>query len=171
VGFLDRLKAKSRGIITAAEPAKGVAAAGDAEVRTRLGAIGGLGIDTATKDGDVVVSWAAKVESAGLDGGEYEFLYRAIRVALDPEKHVATGICLKTTTNAELDLDGISIGKDWERGQFMGSEKVHVLAWLGPHRTEGGATDAGYSFGWADLRDPVSEAVTGAGWTYKPKTV
>jgi hypothetical protein len=172
MGFLDFLKSKSRGILTSAEPEKGVAPADEQEVRTRLGAISGQGIETAADDGDVVVAWSAKVESAGVDGAEYEFLYRAIRISLDPGKHVATGLCLKTTTDAELDLfsGGLSGGKDWERGQFTGSEKVRVLAWLGPHHTEGGATDAGYSFGWSDLRTPVIAAVTGAGWTYKPKS-
>jgi hypothetical protein len=54
----------------------------------------------------------------------------------------------------------------------MGSEKMHVIAWLGPHKTEGGADEEGYEFSWGDtLRDPVIEAVTGAGWTYKPKRI
>ena len=53
----------------------------------------------------------------------------------------------------------------------MGSETMHVIAWLGPHRTEGGADEKGYKFSWGDLRDPVIEAVTGAGWTYKPKRI
>ena len=39
------------------------------------------------------------------------------------------------------------------------------------HRTEGGADEKGYKFSWGDLRDPVIEAVTGAGWTYKPKRI
>ena len=34
-----------------------------------------------------------------------------------------------------------------------------------------GADESGYRFAWGDLRDPVIEAVTGAGWTYKPKKV
>jgi hypothetical protein len=46
-----------------------------------------------------------------------------------------------------------------------------VLAWLGPHGTEGGADEKGYKFAWSDLREPVIEAVTGAGWTYKPKKI
>ena len=38
--------------------------------------------------------------------------------------------------------------------------------------TEGGADESGYKFSWGDtLRDPVIEAVTGAGWTYKPKRI
>ena len=172
MGFFDFLKGKSRGILTAAGPAPGVPPAPEDEVRARLAAISGLGIETASDDGDVVVAWSARVDSAGVDGAEHDYLYRAIRVSLDPAKHVAHGICLKQDTDAELDFlsGGLSLGKGWEKGQFTGSEKVRILAWLGPHRTEGGATDAGYSFGWSDLRTPVIDAVTGAGWTYKPKS-
>jgi hypothetical protein len=31
--------------------------------------------------------------------------------------------------------------------------------------------EKGHKFRWTDLRDPVIEAVTGAGWTYRPKKV
>lgn len=171
MGFFDRLKAKTRGIMTAAEPEKGVPASEEAEVRSRLLSIGGTGIETSEQDGDVVVAWSAKVAGAGIDGAEYEYLYRAIRISFDADDHTATGICLKTTTEAELGASGLSGAKNWERGQHIGSEKLNVLAWLGPHYVEGGATEEGYSFSWSDLRDPVMAAVTGAGWTYKPKTI
>ncbi len=171
MGFFDRLKAKTRGIMTAAEPEKGVAPSPEADVRARLQALAGPGIETSDQDGDINVAWSAKIASAGIDGGEYEYLYRAIRISLDTEEHTATGICLKTTTEAELGASGLSGHKDWERGQHIGTEKVDVLAWLGPHYVEGGATEEGYTFHWSDLRDPVIAAVTGAGWTYKPKTI
>ena len=157
--------------MTAAKPAEGVAPAPEEDVRTRLGAIAGPGIATSEEDGDVVVAWSAKVASAGIGGGEYEYLYRAIRVSLDAGDRTATGICLKTTTEAELGASGLTGHKDWERGQHVGSEKLTVLAWLGPHSVEGGATEQGYTFHWSDLRGPVIAAVTGAGWTYKPKTI
>lgn len=170
MGFLDRLKEKGRGIMTAAKPEEGVEPQPPDEVRRRLLAISGKGIQTGEEDGDIVVSWSAKVASAGPGAGEYEYLYRAIRLSLDEGEREAAGIGLKTTTNAEIGVDGsFSGGKDWERGQHIGSETVHVLAWLGPHHTEGGADESGYKFSWSDLRDPVIDAVTGAGWTYKPK--
>jgi hypothetical protein len=169
VGFFDKLKAKSRGILTAAEPEKGVAPASEDDVRARLKAISGPGIEALDQGGDVVVAWSAKVASAGVGGAEYEFLYRAIEISFDAGDHEATGICEKTTTEAELGAGGIAGHKSWERGQHIGSEKVEILAWLGPHYVEGGATEKGYTFSWSDLRDPVIAAVTGAGWTYKPK--
>ncbi len=46
-----------------------------------------------------------------------------------------------------------------------------MIAWLGPHHTGGGADESGYKFSWAELREPIIDAVTGAGWTYKPKKV
>jgi hypothetical protein len=171
MGFLDRLKAKTRGVMTAAKPEKGVAPSAEADVRERLLSIGGPGIKTSEQDGDIVVSWSARVASAGIGGADYEYRYRAIRVSLDAGEDTASGICLKATTEGELDGSGLSAHKDWERGQHMGSEKMTVLAWLGPHDVEGGATELGYTFNWADLRGPVIAAVTGAGWTYKPKTL
>jgi hypothetical protein len=169
MGLLDKLKSRTRGILTAAEPAKGVKPAPEPDVRTRLLAIEGRGIETSERDGDIFVAWSAKVASAGIDGAGYEYLYRAICVTLDPKDREATGICLKKTTTAELDASGVAGATGWEQGQHMGSEKVRVLAWLGPHHVEGGATEEGYTFSWSELRDPVIEAVTGAGWTYKPK--
>jgi hypothetical protein len=169
MGFLDKLKEKGRGIMTAAKPEEGVEAQPAEEVRRRLLAISGKGIETGEDDGEIVVSWSAKVSGAGAGGGEYEYLYRAIRLALDEGERAATGLCFKTTTEAELGADGLSASKSWEKGQHIGSESVRVIAWLGPHRTEGAADESGYKFSWSDLRDPVIDTVTGAGWTYKPK--
>jgi hypothetical protein len=170
MGFLDKLKEKGRGIVTAAKPQDGVAPVPEQEMRSRLQAISGPGIQIGEDDGEIVISWSAKVASMGVGGGEYEHLYRAIRVELDPSKNEASGVCFKTTTNAELG-DSLSGSKKWERGQHIGSEKLHVIAWLGPHSVSGGADEKGYTFSWSDLRDPVLEAVTGGGWTYKPKRV
>jgi hypothetical protein len=170
MGFLDKLKEKGRGIVTAAKPEDGITPQAPAEVRRRLLAISGTGIQTAEREDEVVVSWSAKIAGAGVDGGEYAYLYRAIRLKLDESDNEAEAICLKTTTNAEVSIDGtLSGSKDWERGQHIGSETVHVIAWLGPHHTEGAADESGYKFSWGDLRDPVIDAVTSAGWTYKPK--
>lgn len=172
MGFLDKLREKGRGVITSAKPEDGVEPRPASEVRQRLLAISGRGIETSEDADGVVVSWSAKVVSSGQGGGEYEFLYRSIRIVLDESDHTATGICLKTTTEAELDPGaGLTASKEWEKGQHIGSETVQVIAWLGPHRTEGGADESGYKFSWSDLREPVIDAVTGAGWTYKPKKI
>lgn len=172
MGLLGKLKEKSRGVVTAAKPEDGVPALSVDEVRARLLAISGKGISATEEDGDIVVAWAAKVASAGAAGGGYENLYRALRISLDESDREAAGIGLKTTTEAEISFSGMfSGGTNWERGQHIGSETMHVLAWLGPHHTEGGADEKGYKFSWGDLREPVIEAVTGAGWTYKPKKV
>jgi hypothetical protein len=170
MGFLDKLKERSRGVLTVAKPEEGIEGQPLDEVRRRLLAITGKGIQTASDDGDVIVSWSAKVAGAGAGGAGYEYLYRAIRVSFDEADREASGIGLKATTEAEVGVGGsFSGGKEWERGQHLGSETVHVLAWLGPHHTAGGADESGYKFSWSDLRDPVIDAVTGAGWTYKPK--
>lgn len=170
MGLLGKLKEKGRGIVSAAKPAEGVPPATADEVAARLRAISGTGITTTTEDDAIVVAWAAKVESMGGEGSEN--LYRAIRVTLDPGKHTATGLCLKRTTTAAIEIDGtFTSSGNWERGQHVGTETRHVVAWLGASGTEDRADEQGYSFSWSDLRGPVMEAVTGAGWTYKPKKV
>ena len=169
MGLFDKLKEKGRGVVTAAKPADGVEPQTLDQVRERLLAISGKGIETAVDGDEIVVSWSAKVAGTGTGGAEYEFLYRAIRLQLDDDDRSADGLCFKTTTKAELGPGGFSGFKSWEKGQHIGSETVHVIAWLGPHQTEGGADESGYKFSWSDLRGPVIDAVTGAGWTYKPK--
>ena len=170
MGLFDKLKEKGRGIVTAAKPDEGVAALGADQVEQRLLGISGKGMETNIDDGEVVIAWSAKVAGSGVGGAGYEFLYRAIRIRLDQSDHSVSGICLKTTTEAEISPGAtFAASKTWEKGQHVGSEKLHVLAWLGPHQTEGGADEKGYSFSWSDLRDPVIDAVTGAGWTYKPR--
>ncbi|HET6831078.1 MAG TPA: hypothetical protein VFH44_06985 [Solirubrobacterales bacterium] len=173
MGFLDKLKEKGRGVVTAAKPEDGVAPEPADEVKRRLLAISGKGIEAAAEDdGKIIVAWSAQVASAGPGGAAGEYLYRAFEITLDESDHEAAGIGLKTTSDAEVGLGGsFSAGLVWERGQHIGSETMHVIAWLGPHRTEGGADESGYKFAWSDLRDPIIEAVTGAGWTYKPKKI
>jgi hypothetical protein len=173
MGLFSKMKEKSRGVMTAAKPEDGVEPQSLQTVSDRLMDITGKGIGTRRDDdGTMVIFWSAKVAGVGLGGGEYEYLYRAISVKLDENEHEAVGICYKTSTEIELDAVGnFSASKSWERGQHVGSEKLTILAWLGPHQTEGGADETGYKFSWSDLRDPVLDAVTGAGWTYKPKKV
>ena len=69
MGFLDKLKEKSSGVMTAAKPDDGVEPQPAAEVRSRLLAIIGKGIETAEQDdGTIVVAWAAQIASAGPGG-------------------------------------------------------------------------------------------------------
>jgi hypothetical protein len=171
MGLFDKLKEKSRGILTEAKPVAGVEPAPADQVKSRLLAISGKGIETGEDGDELVVSWSAQVDSAGAGGAAHEYRYRAIRLKLNADDHEASGICFKTDTDAELDAGGLSATKGWERGQHIGSETEHVIAWLGPHRTEGAADESGYKFSWSELRDPVIDAVTGSGWTYKPKKV
>jgi hypothetical protein len=104
VGLFSKLKQKSRGVMTAAEPEEGVAPAPESEVRDRLLAISGPGIETGEDDGELVVAWAAKVASVGPGGGDYTHVYRAIRVELNPGENEASGICFKTNSDAPPSL-------------------------------------------------------------------
>ena len=132
-GLLDKLKDKSRGVLTAAKPEDRVPPASVDEVAERLLAIRGRGIKTSGTGDTVEVLWSAKVICAGVGGGRYEYLYRSIVVDLDPQDHEVVGLCRKTTTEAEVGWEGSFCGSvDWERGQHVGSETSHVLAWLGP---------------------------------------
>ena len=171
MGFLDKLKEKGRGIVTVAKPEDGVAPQSAEELRGRLLSISGKGIETGEDDGEIVVSWSAKVSSAGAGGGEYEYLYRAIRLA--PRRRARRCRALlqnhhRRRARQQRDLCFKELGKG-QHGDGL-PETVHVSGCLASSRqTEGGADEGGYKFSWPDLRDPVIDAVTGAGWTYKPK--
>ena len=133
MGFLDKLK--GTGVLTAAEPEDGVEPQPADEVKRRLLAITGKGIETGMDEDDVVVAWSAQVDSVGPGGAGHSYLYRALRIELDEPDHEAKGIGLKTETDAEIGLGGnFSGGAKWERGQHMGSETMHVIAWLGLNR-------------------------------------
>jgi hypothetical protein len=171
MGILDKIKSKGVGVVSAVDPDEGVAPAAPEEVRSRLLAISGKGIETAEHDnGSIVVAWRAKVTAGGL-GISYRYAYRAISVDLEPDKNTAKGICIsKNARAAGIALSAFGFGSA-DRGQLVGSETMHVVAWLGPHETEDGADEKGYHFSWGDLRHSVIGAVTGAGWTYKPKKI
>lgn len=171
MGMLDKIKSKGVGVISAVDPAAGVAPAAPEEVRSRLLAISGKGIETAEHKDAIVVAWRAKVvSSTGITAG-YHYAYRAFSVNLEPDSNTAKGICISKNARAgAIALSQFGFASA-DRGQYVGSHKMHVVAWLGPHETEGGADEKGYSFSWGDLRSSVIDAVTGAGWTYKPKKV
>lgn len=101
MGFLDKLREKGEGVLTAAEPDEGVEPVSEAELRRRLLGIAGNGIETGEDEGEIVVAWMAKVAAAGAGSAGYEHLYRAIRIELDPGENEAKGVCFKTTTEAD----------------------------------------------------------------------
>ena len=123
MGLFDKLKEKGRGVVTAAKPEDGVEPQSADEVRDRLLAISGKGIQTGVDDGEIVVAWSAKVSGSGMGSAGTECLYRALRIKLDESDHEAEGIGTKATSEAELTIGGDFSGSvDWERGQHMGSE-------------------------------------------------
>ena len=120
MGLFSKLKEKSRGIMTAAEPAEGVPPAPVDDVRSRLLAISGPGIEADEDEGAIVVSWAAKVDTIGPGGADASHVYRAIRVELDPSENEAGGIGYKTDTDAEL----------LQRRQGLGARPAHRVGEL-----------------------------------------
>ena len=176
MGFLDKIKGAGAGVLTSVDPEPGTEPQPAEEVRARLLAITGKGIEAAEEDGGVTVMWSAKVKASSPLGATYKHEVRAIHLTLDESKHVADAKCVSKSTAAEgaggaAKLGGLlsgSASKNWSSGPQTGSETFHVVAWLGPHETSGGADESGFKFSWSDLRRPVIDAVTGAGWTYKP---
>jgi hypothetical protein len=151
MGFLSNL---TRGAWTTINPDAGVAPADESVVRERLRAISGEHIATGERDGRVVISWSANVAS--------EERYRAIEVQLDASRHVAHAVCV-TQTDDSRPSGMVGWTRTWGRGTQVGVERDIVLPWFGRGRSEA------YRFDWQDLRRPVIDAVTGAGWTYKPR--
>jgi hypothetical protein len=169
MGLFDKFKQQGRGVASAVPPQEGIEPQPADEVRRRLLAITGKGIETKADGDEIVVSWSAKLASAGAFGAGKESLYRAVRVSLAEDDHEAIGSTVESSGEAGAGLGGLSASKSWKSGQQWGKSSERVISWGGPHRTEGGADESGYKFSWSDLREPVIDAVTGAGWTYRPK--
>jgi hypothetical protein len=164
MGLLDRLKEATRGAFREVKPARGVPPASPEEVKSRLLAIAGKGIQTAEDAGEIVIFWSAK----GMSFGEpnLQHFYRALRIQLDEATQTAFASGRAKDARAEL-ADGLSLSADWTAGQQFGFEDIDVLAWPGPEGEE--PADEQFRFSWSLLRKPAIVAVTGAGWTYKPK--
>jgi len=169
MGLFDKLKEKAGGGTSAVRPQSGVDPEPAEQVRRRLLAITGRGIETSSEGDEIVVSWSAKLESAGAAGVGKESLYRAVRLSLNEEDRVARARSIDRSSEAGGGPGGLSASKSWNSGKQWGTQGERVLSWGGPHRTEGGADESGFKFSWSQLHDPVIEAITGAGWTYKPQ--
>ena len=133
------------------------------EVKSRLLAISGKGIRTAEDDGEIVIVWSAK----GIALGEpnFSYFYRALRIGLDETVH--TAFASGRAKDARAELAEVRLSAEWSAGQQSGFEDIDVLAWPGPEGDE--PADEQFRFSWSLLRKPAIEAVTGAGWTFKPK--
>lgn len=170
-GLFSRIRNASAGTMTAVKPPEGTPPGAAAEVRRRLLGIYGRGITTGLDSGDVVVVWGAKVE-ARKRNRRHEFRYRALRLSLDATRGTATGLGFKHDSDAELASDELlSASSDWERGPHSGSEGARVLMWLGDDGYLPSPGGEDHVFSWEALREAVIEAVTGAGWTYRPQVV
>jgi hypothetical protein len=163
--LLDKLKEAARGAFRPVKPARGVPSAPAEEVRRRLLAISGKGIRTSEDDGEIVVAWSAK--GTGIGESNVQYLYRALRISLDADKTTPYARARTHDTHASLEGGGISLSKEWTRGQQIGFEDIDVVAWPGPEGDE--PADEQFRFSWSQLRKPAIEAVTGAGWTYDPR--
>lgn len=152
-------------------PVAGVEPMSADQVKARLLGISGLGIETHDHGDSVTVVWSAGVGGIGANTGLIvSYVYRALRLTLDPASRTVAGICLEREAELEIGPTGFLTG-NWHKGQWVGSDVLNVGRWLGPHEVTGAAegTGTGYEFDWAQLRDPIVEAVTGAGWTYHPE--
>jgi len=165
MGLLDKLKQATRGAFSTVEPAAGIPPAPAEDVKSRLLAIPGKGIQTSEEDGQLVIAWSAK--GIGLGEPNVQYFYRALRVSLDPAKTTAYASGRTRDVRAELAGSVLSLGATRTRGQQFGFEDVAVIAWPRPEGDQ--PADEQFRFSWSQLREPVIEAVTGAGWTYKPK--
>ena len=164
MGLLDKLKEATRGAFREVKPARGAPPASHEEVKSRLLAIAEKGIQTAEDDGELVIFWSAK--GMGLGEPNVSYFYRALRIRLDDGSQ--TAFASGRTKDARVELaDGLRLSADWSAGQQFGFEDIDVLAWPGPEGDE--PADEQFRFSWSLLRKPAIEAVTGAGWTFKPK--
>ena len=162
MGLLNKLKEATRGAFREVKPARGVPPASPEEVKSRLLAIAGKGVQTAEDGGEIVLFWSAKGMALGEPNVSY--FYRALRIRLDEAAHTAFASGRAKDARAEL-AGGLSLSAEWSAGQQFGFEDIDVLAW--PEGDQ--PADEQFRFSWSLLRKPAIEAVIGAGWTFKPK--
>jgi hypothetical protein len=94
-------------------------------------------------------------------------------VELEPEENEASGICFKTDSDAELGPGFLSVAKDWERGQHIGSESFQGRRLAGHRhqwwRRRGRRARGELQVQLAGPARPGDRRRHRAGWTYKPK--
>jgi len=167
MGFLDLFTGTKR-------PAAGTPVKSDAELRTALLALNRPTAPWRVVDGkaesvDLIAEW--KMDDAAYTGHFHragsERVFR-VYLKLDPATHEVRASDREYTVKWSQGGDGLSVSLSVAVSAFKG-QKQEVSFGGPPAFTEtlpSGET-IGYKFAANELKKPVQEAVTGAGWTYK----
>jgi hypothetical protein len=168
VGWLDKLKGVR-------EPQEGVAPVPPEELRRRLLALNNAEVPFTLdpggggKDGDVVAQWKI------VDANWYEIFAKAglkkthkIYLTLDVRDGDARVLEESWDVEWRAGLPELSISAEAFRGRTIGAKSFGTAyAFKGVNPLDYGKVYE-YRFDVAEMKDPIAEVVTGAGWTYRP---
>ena len=170
MGLFDKLKGIK-------EPKEGVAPAPRDEVLQRLLALNNDQVPFAVtrgeggKNGDLVAEWKI------VDAAWYEIFAKAnlekvhrIYVVLDEARAEARVLEESWEVEWSAGVPQLSLTAEAFRGRTLASKSFGTAyAWRGVNPLDYGQV-YDYRFDVSEMKDPLAEAVTASGWTYRPVT-
>lgn len=155
-------------------PVPGAESVRESELRDRILAIGALPDPVAVRpldDGSIEVTWRY-ADARWLDLMRANRMTRTHRLVLMPDE-ASKRVRVReywSSFDASAGLDGLAL--DWKSAsgiQFLAIESRRVVgAQLDADGLPTGALSGGYSFDLQELKSPIVEVVTKAGWTWQP---
>jgi hypothetical protein len=169
MGLFDKLKGVRK-------PDDGTPALSRDEVRSRLLAISNDKVPftvegaSGAKEGDVVAQWRI------VDASWYEIFAKAhlekthrILIGLDEGSHEAHVLEEASEVSWSAGVPTLSVSKEKFQGRTIGKSFGTAYAWKGVDPLDYGKVYE-YRFDVSEMKDPLSEVVTDAGWTWVPVT-
>ncbi len=151
-------------------PDAGVAPKSEGDVRAAIMAVNRDTAPFTVRDGsdedvDFVAEWRI------VDAQWYEIFAKAglekvfkVKMRLDPENHEVRAVDEDYTVEWRAGVPKLTLSVEGFRGQ---KKEISFGQAFGYSETTGLGTVYKYKFVSAEIKDPLQEAVTGAGWTWK----
>ncbi|HEX6312197.1 MAG TPA: hypothetical protein VF152_11300 [Acidimicrobiia bacterium] len=167
MGLLDKLKGVKK-------PDEGTPAVPRDELDRRLLALNGEQVPftvSASADADLVAEWRI------VDASWYEVFAKAglekshrILLALDEDAHEVRALEESWEVAWEAGVPRLSLSAEKFRGRTLGSKQFGKgYAFRGVNPLDFGQVYE-YRFDVSEMKDPIAETVTGAGWSFVPVT-
>ena len=170
MGLFDKLKGIK-------EPKEGVAPVPPEELTSRLLALNNDQVPFAVssgaggKEGDVIAQWKI------VDAQWYEIFAKAslekshkIYLTLDRASNEVRVLEESWEVEWRAGVPSLSFSAEAFRGRTMGTKSFGTAyAWKGVNPLDYGQVYE-YRFDVGEMKDPIAEVVTAAGWTYRPVT-
>jgi hypothetical protein len=168
MGLFDKLKGIK-------EPEAGVAVVSQDDLKEKLLALNNEQVPFSVmpgpggEDGDVIAEWKI------VDAKWYEIFAKAglekthkIYLTLDAKDHEVRLLEESYDVEWSAGVPSMSLSAEAFRGRTLGSKSFGTgYAWKGVNPLSYGQV-YNYKFDVSEMKDPIAETVTGAGWKYRP---